>query len=283
MSAAAHAMLALISPSPRAPRIASRRPPVARSRLRTWRSPAGRRARTRLPPLRAQSPRARGRCRRTPAGPARRLPPGMRTGRACPRIPPGLRARRNQPCRQRRRRRPRPSPAAARAPGPRGWVPSTATPGCWLRRPRRPARWPTWRVTRRSSALRGGRSATAFNTRWTASGSPPAGRGKDPGGRAWRVRDGQLFLDGQRIMAIEMHGDRDQDRAARMQSTARREIARQAEDLQRERYLQERRRAISERRDQAAKHGPDPPPGRWAGAVACTRAPARNTQQGHIG
>lgn len=73
---------------------------------------------------------------------------------------------------------------------------------------------------------------------------------KDPRGRAWSVRDGELFMDGQRIMAMEMHGDRDQDRAARMQSTARRAIARQAEDIERDRYIQERRRAIGARRHQ---------------------------------
>jgi hypothetical protein len=73
---------------------------------------------------------------------------------------------------------------------------------------------------------------------------------KDPRGRAWTVRDGELFLDGQRIMAMEMYGDRDEDRAARVRSTARREIARQAEDIERDRFIQERRRAIRARRDQ---------------------------------
>jgi hypothetical protein len=73
---------------------------------------------------------------------------------------------------------------------------------------------------------------------------------KDPAGRAWSVRDGVLFMDGQRIMAMEMSGDRDQDRAARTESTARREIARQAEDIERARYIEERRRAIRTRRDQ---------------------------------
>jgi hypothetical protein len=73
---------------------------------------------------------------------------------------------------------------------------------------------------------------------------------KDPSGRAWNVRDGALFLDGRRIMAMEMQGNRDQERAARAQSTARREIARQAEDIERDRYIQERSRAIRARRDQ---------------------------------
>ncbi len=73
---------------------------------------------------------------------------------------------------------------------------------------------------------------------------------KDPRGRAWNVRDGALFLDGRRIMGMEMQGNRDQERAARVRSTARREIARQAEDIERDRYIQERRSAIRARRDQ---------------------------------
>jgi hypothetical protein len=73
---------------------------------------------------------------------------------------------------------------------------------------------------------------------------------KDPSGRAWSVRDGALFVDGLRIMSMEMSGDRDQDRAARAEAAARREIARQAEDIERDRYVEERRRAIRARRDQ---------------------------------
>jgi hypothetical protein len=70
---------------------------------------------------------------------------------------------------------------------------------------------------------------------------------KDPTGRAWGVRDGELFINGQRIMAMETYGERDQDRATRMRTTARREIARQAEDIERDRHLQERGRAIRTR------------------------------------
>ncbi len=76
---------------------------------------------------------------------------------------------------------------------------------------------------------------------------------KDPGGRVWGVRDGALFIDGQRVMAMEMYGERDQDRATRARTTARREIARQAEDIERDRYLQERGRAIRTRANQ--EHG----------------------------
>jgi hypothetical protein len=64
---------------------------------------------------------------------------------------------------------------------------------------------------------------------------------KDPTGRAWGVRNGELFIDGQRTIAMEMYGERDQARAARMQATARREIGRQAEDIERDRYLQRNR------------------------------------------
>jgi hypothetical protein len=39
-------------------------------------------------------------------------------------------------------------------------------------------------------------------------------------------------------MAMEMSGERDQADDARMQATARREIARQAEDIERYRYTQ---------------------------------------------
>lgn len=73
---------------------------------------------------------------------------------------------------------------------------------------------------------------------------------KDPTGRAWSVRNGEVFIDGRRVMAMEMYGERDQARAARLQATARREIARQAEDIERDRYLQERGRAIRTRANQ---------------------------------
>jgi hypothetical protein len=69
---------------------------------------------------------------------------------------------------------------------------------------------------------------------------------KDPSGRAWSVRDGELFMDGRRIMAMEMY----EGRAARTESSARRGIARQAEDIERDRYIEERRRAMRARRDQ---------------------------------
>jgi hypothetical protein len=55
------------------------------------------------------------------------------------------------------------------------------------------------------------------------------------------VRNGELFINGQRTIAMETYGERDQARAARMQATARREIARQAEDIERDRYLQRNR------------------------------------------
>jgi hypothetical protein len=73
---------------------------------------------------------------------------------------------------------------------------------------------------------------------------------KDPSGRAWGVRNGELYIDGQRTIAMEMYGERDHDRAARMRATARREIARQAEDIERDRYLQERGRAMRTRANQ---------------------------------
>ena len=73
---------------------------------------------------------------------------------------------------------------------------------------------------------------------------------KDPTGRAWSVRNGGVFIDGQRVMAMEMYGERDQDRATRARTTARRESARQAEDIERDRYLQERGRAIRTRANQ---------------------------------
>lgn len=73
---------------------------------------------------------------------------------------------------------------------------------------------------------------------------------KDPSGRAWGVRNGELFIDGERTIAMEMYGERDHDRAARMRATARREIARQAEDIERDRYLQERGRAMRTRANQ---------------------------------
>jgi hypothetical protein len=73
---------------------------------------------------------------------------------------------------------------------------------------------------------------------------------KDPTGRAWSVRNGEVFIDGRRVMAMEMYGERDQARAARLQATARREIARQAEDIERDRYLQERGRAMRTRANQ---------------------------------
>ena len=71
---------------------------------------------------------------------------------------------------------------------------------------------------------------------------------KDATGRAWSVRDGGVFIDGRRVMAMEMYGERDQTDAARMQSTARREIARQAEDIERDRYIQ---------RGRATRSGPN--------------------------
>ena len=96
-----------------------------------------------------------------------------------------------------------------------------------------------WRVFRDSIQHEMDRERLAASWTW-----------KDPSGRAWGVRNGELFIDGERIMAMEMYGERDQDRATRMRTTARREIARQAEDIERDRYLQERGRAIRTRRNQ---------------------------------
>jgi hypothetical protein len=84
-----------------------------------------------------------------------------------------------------------------------------------------------WRVFRDSIQHDMNRERLAASWTW-----------KDPTGRAWSVRNGEVFINGLRVMAMEMSGERDQARAARMQATARREIARQAEDIERDRYIQ---------------------------------------------
>jgi hypothetical protein len=71
----------------------------------------------------------------------------------------------------------------------------------------------------------------------------------DPAGRVWGVRQGLLMINGEKIMSIEVYGERDQGRAARMEARQRTEILDQAERMDRERYIQERGRAVRERRD----------------------------------
>jgi hypothetical protein len=71
----------------------------------------------------------------------------------------------------------------------------------------------------------------------------------DPRGRVWGFRQGVLMIAGQGTLNVEMQGERAQELLARQQARARREGQAQAERIERDRYLQERGRAIRERRD----------------------------------
>jgi hypothetical protein len=71
----------------------------------------------------------------------------------------------------------------------------------------------------------------------------------DARGRVWGVRNGVIFIAGQPVGSAEIVGDRDQELAARRLSRAREEIDYHADRVQRERHLQERGRAVRERRD----------------------------------
>lgn len=77
----------------------------------------------------------------------------------------------------------------------------------------------------------------------------------DARGRAWGVRNGLIFIAGQPVGTAEMTGERDQELTARRLSRAREEIDYHADRVERERHLQERGRAVRERRDRERAGG----------------------------
>lgn len=77
----------------------------------------------------------------------------------------------------------------------------------------------------------------------------------DPAGRVWGFRQGVLMIAGQGTLNVEMSGERGQELLARQQARARREGKAQAERIDRDRYLQQRGRAIRDRRDGERRTG----------------------------
>lgn len=71
----------------------------------------------------------------------------------------------------------------------------------------------------------------------------------DPRGRAWGVRDGVIFIAGTGTIYAEMQGERDQELSGRRLSRHRADIDFHADRAERARHVQERGRAVRERRD----------------------------------
>jgi hypothetical protein len=71
----------------------------------------------------------------------------------------------------------------------------------------------------------------------------------DRNGREWGIRDGKIVIDGKEIPIPvgAPFGDRDQENDRRRQARWREETDRQSDRIERDRYLQERNRAIRER------------------------------------
>jgi hypothetical protein len=71
----------------------------------------------------------------------------------------------------------------------------------------------------------------------------------DSRGRVWGVRNGVILIAGQPVGGAEVTGDRDQELARRRLTRHREEIDFHADRVQRERHIQERGRAVRERRE----------------------------------